>query len=263
MPKPGATGFSRGMDIAMTFTGKTAIVTGGARGIGRAICLELGRRGCDVAFNYAHSVEQAETLVDELTAIGRKAHAYLVDVTDYAAVENMIADVKKKAGGIDCLVNNAGIIRDKLLLAMRENEWDDVIATNLKGVFNFSKLAVASMIRARSGSILNITSVSGIAGMAGQTNYAASKAGIIGFTKALAREVAGRNITVNALALGMIETDMTNSLPEEHKAKVLEAIPLRRFGTTTEIGRIAAFLLSDDARYITGQVIQVDGGLAM
>lgn len=247
----------------MTFAGKTAVVTGGARGIGRAICLELGKQGCDIAFNYVHSSKQAERLSAELAALGRKASAYLVDVTDYAAVDEMVASVKKEFGRIDYLVNNAGIVRDKLLLAMSERDWDDVIETNLKGIFNFSKAVVALMIRARSGAILNITSISGIVGMPGQTNYAASKAGIIGFTKALSKEVASRNITVNALALGLIETDMTGSLPQEHKAKMLQAIPLRRFGTTEEIGRIAAFLLSDAAQYITGQVIQVDGGLAI
>lgn len=247
----------------MTLSGKTAIVTGGTRGIGRAICLELGRQGCDIAFNYAHSAEQAESLVADLTALGRIAHAYPVDVTKYADVESMVASVKEEFGRIDCLVNNAGIVRDKLLLLMKEGDWDEVIATNLKGIFNFSKLVVAGMVRARSGAILNITSISGIVGMPGQTNYAASKAGVIGFTKALAKEVASRNITVNALALGFVATNMTESLQEEYKAKILQAIPLGRFGTTEEVGRIAAFLLSDAARYITGQVIQVDGGLAI
>ena len=247
----------------MTFAGKTAIITGGARGIGRAVCLELGRQGCDIAFNYAHSADHAETLVAELKSLGRKARAFAVDVADYAGVESMVEGVKQEFGRIDCLVNNAGILRDKLLLKMKENEWDDVIATNLKGVFNFSKPVISLMLRARSGAILNITSVSGMVGMPGQTNYAASKAGVIGFTKALAKEVASRNITVNALALGLIATDMTASLPEKYQEKALEAIPLRRFGTAEEIGRIAAFLLSDAAQYITGQVIQVDGGLAM
>jgi len=248
---------------AVTFAGKTAIVTGGARGIGRAVCLELGRQGCDIAFNYAHSADQAETLVTELKNLGRRARAYAVDVADHGGVESMVAAVRQEFGRIDFLVNNAGIIRDTLLLAMKENEWDDVIATNLKGVFNFSKPVISLMLRARSGAILNITSVSGMVGMPGQTNYAASKAGIIGFTKALAKEVASRNITVNALALGLIATDMTASLPEKYRDKALEMIPLGRFGTSAEVGSIAAFLLSDAARYITGQVIQVDGGLAM
>jgi 3-oxoacyl-[acyl-carrier protein] reductase len=247
----------------VTFAGKTAIVTGGARGIGRAVCLELGRQGCDIAFNYAHSADQAESLVIELKQLGRKVRAFAVDVSDCGGVESMVADVRQEFGRIDCLVNNAGIIRDKLLLAMKENDWDDVIATNLKSVFNFSKPVISLMLRARSGAILNMTSISGMVGMPGQTNYAASKAGIIGFTKALAKEVASRNITVNALALGLIATDMTASLPESYREKALEMIPLGRFGTAVEVGRIAAFLLSDAAQYITGQVIQVDGGLAM
>ena len=247
----------------MNFLGKTAIVSGGARGIGRAICLELGRQGCDIAFNYARSGVQAEELVAELEVLGRKARAFHVDVTDHDGVAGMVTNVKKEFGRIDCLVNNAGIIRDKLLLGMSEKDWDDVIATNLKGIFNFSKTVVGAMIRARSGAILNITSISALGGRPGQTNYAASKAGVIGFTKALAKEVASRNITVNALALGLISTEMTDSLPQEYKTKMLQAIPVGRFGSPEEVGRIAVFLLSDAARYITGQVIQVDGGLAI
>jgi 3-oxoacyl-[acyl-carrier protein] reductase len=247
----------------MTFAGKTAIVTGGARGIGRAICLELARQGCDIAFNYAHSKEHADSLLAELNALGRKARAWPVDVADFGAVEAMVAEVKKEFGRIDILVNNAGIVRDKLLLAMSEKDWDEVLDTNLKGIFNFSKLVIGAMIRARAGAILNITSISGVVGMAGQANYAASKAGVIGFTKALAKEVASRNITVNALALGFIATNMTESMPAEYKEKMIQAIPLHRFGTTEEISRIAAFLLSEAAQYITGQVIQVDGGLAI
>jgi 3-oxoacyl-[acyl-carrier protein] reductase len=189
--------------------------------------------------------------------------AIQADVADYKAVEAMVRQVKEDFGRIDYLVNNAGIIRDKLILRMAESDWDEVLNTNLKGAFNFSKAVSALMVKARFGSILNVTSISGVVGMAGQANYSASKAGMIGLTKALAKELASRNITVNALALGLIGTDMTQSLSEEYKSTMLEAIPLKRFGTPEEVGKIAAFLLSEDARYITGHVIQVDGGLAI
>jgi len=171
--------------------------------------------------------------------------------------------VREEFGGIDYLVNNAGIVRDGLILRMTEQDWDEVIAANLKGAFNISKAAIGAMMKARFGSIVNITSVSGLVGMAGQANYSASKAGLIGLTKALAKEMASRNITVNAVALGFIDTDMIRSLREEYRARILASIPLGRLGAAEEIARVVSFLLSDDARYITGQVIQVDGGLAM
>lgn len=247
----------------MSFIGRTAIVTGAARGIGRGIGLELGRRGCNVAFNYLHSEAAAESLVAELRHLGRKALVYKVDVTDFGAVDSMVKQVREEFGRIDFLVNNAGITRDKLIVRMTERDWDDVIETNLKGAFNFSRAAVNHMMRARFGAILNVTSVSGLIGLPGQTNYAASKAGMIGLTKALAKEVASRNITVNALALGLVETDMTSSLSEEYREKLQASIPLGRYGNVEEVARIATFLLSEDTRYVTGQVIQVDGGLAM
>lgn len=247
----------------MGFQDKTAVVTGGARGIGRAICLELARRGCNIAFNYVRSSEQAQALAFELSAMGRAVYYCQANVAESLAVETMVKGVKERFGRIDYLVNNAGIIRDKLIVRMTEDEWDEVIETNLKGAFHFSKAVAGIMMRARSGSILNVTSISGIVGVSGQTNYAASKAGMIGLTKALARELSSRNVTVNAIALGFVNSDMTKNLSVEHKTEMLKAIPLGRFGTPEEIGRVAAFLLSEDACYITGQVIQVDGGLAM
>jgi 3-oxoacyl-[acyl-carrier protein] reductase len=246
----------------MSFQGRTAIVTGAARGIGRSIGMELARRGCNIAFNYRNSAAEAEQLKGELSAMGVGVYSLQASVEDFSAAEAMVQQVKKHFGTVDYLVNNAGITKDKLILRMSEEEWDEVIDINLKGSFNFSKAVAPLMLRARSGSILNIASISGIIGLPGQTNYSAAKAGVIGFTKALAKELASRNITVNALALGFIDTDMTRSLAEEYRSTIVKGIPLGRFGTTEETAKIAAFLLSDDARYITGQVIQVDGGLA-
>ncbi len=239
-------------------------MTGGTRGIGKAIVLELARRGCNVAFNYSKSAEEAETLKAEVEKLGVKAIAAQCDVANTEAAADFAKNVAAEFGTIDYLVNNAGITRDQLMLRMKEEDWDSVIDTNLKGAWNFSKAVLRPMMKNENGaSILNITSISGVVGMLGQTNYSASKAGMIGLTKAMAKEVASRKITVNALALGLIETDMAAEMNEEYREKILANIPLGRLGNVDEVAQIVCFLLSPSAAYITGEVLQADGGVAI
>ena len=246
------------------FEGKSVIVTGATRGIGRSIALKMAELGCNVAFNYASSAAAAEELTKEIEGAGVKAYADACDVADTDAAAAFVKAVKGEFGGLNFLVNNAGITRDNLILRMKEADWDVVIDTNLKGAWNFAKASLRPMMRNKDGgSILNISSISGVVGMLGQSNYSASKAGMIGLTKSLAKEIASRKITVNALALGLVETDMAVEMNEEYREKILSQIPLGRLGNTKEVADIAAFLLSGSASYITGQVIQADGGLAM
>lgn len=250
--------------INKQFEGRSAIVTGGTRGIGKAIALELARRGCNVAFNYARSAEEAEKLKAEIEGLGVRAFAAQCDVANTEASAEFVKAATAEFGTIDFLVNNAGITRDQLILRMKEDDWDSVIDTNLKGAWNFSKAVLRPMMKNENGgSIVNVTSVSGVVGMLGQTNYSASKAGMIGLTKALAKEVASRKITVNALALGLVETEMASEMNAEYREKILSQIPLGRLGSVQETAEIVCFLLSPAAAYITGEVINVNGGLAM
>jgi 3-oxoacyl-[acyl-carrier protein] reductase len=243
--------------------GKIALVTGASRGIGRAIALELAHRGAKVVVNYQSHADEAEAVVAHIESAGGAAALRQADVGETTQADALVKFAIETFGDLHILVNNAGITRDGLILTMSEADWDDVLRTNLKSTFNCSKPAIRHMLRKRYGRVINITSVSGLIGNPGQTNYSASKAGQIGFTKSLAREVASRNITVNAIAAGYIETEIWSTVPESAREAMLAMIPLGRRGTPEDIARAAAFLASDDAAYITGHVLSVDGGMAM
>jgi 3-oxoacyl-[acyl-carrier protein] reductase len=243
--------------------GRGALVTGGSRGIGRAVVLRLAGQGADVAFSYRGNEKAATSCVAEIEAMGRKALAVQADVTDPAAADALVGQALDALGKVDIVVNNAGITRDDLIMRMGVDTWREVLETNLFGAFYVTKAVMRPMLRAKYGRIINMTSVAGIAGNAGQANYSSAKAGLIGLTKATAREVASRGITANAVAPGFVLTELTESLPENIKAAILAATPLGRFATPEEIASAVAFLASDDAAYITGHVLTVDGGLVM
>jgi 3-oxoacyl-[acyl-carrier protein] reductase len=247
----------------MYLNGRAAVVTGASRGIGRAVALALAGAGADVLVNYAGREADALDVAEAIKAMGRKAVALRADVADPAQAAVLVEEAIKNFGRLDILVNNAGITRDNLIPRLKEEDWDAVLSVNLKGAFNCSKAALRPMLKARWGRIINVTSVVGITGNAGQANYCASKAGLIGLTKAAAREFGSRSITVNAVAPGYVLSEMTESLPDEAKNKMLDGIPLGRPGTPEDIAALVVFLAGESASYITGQVIAVDGGMAM
>jgi len=247
----------------MQLKGKTAVVTGGSRGIGRAIALELASCGANVVVNYTRNSKAADEVVAEIEAMGSSGMAVKADVSIASEVENLVNEVLKTFGSIDILVNNAGITRDNLIIRMTEKEFDEVINTNLKGTFICTKAVSRVMIKQKSGKIINVSSVVGIVGNAGQSNYAAAKAGLIGFTKSMAKELAKRGINVNAVAPGFIQTDMTSVLPDNVKEEFLKSIPLMRIGKPEDIAKTVLFLASEYSDYITGQVINIDGGMVM
>lgn len=249
--------------MSLSLEGKTALVTGGSRGIGRSIALMLAEFGADVAITYASSVDAANDVKKEIEEKGRKAKALQADAVSFEKAENVIEEITTDWDKLDILVNNAGITRDNLILRMTEEQWDQVIDTNLKSIFNYSKAVAKPMMRNRGGSIINISSVVGISGNAGQSNYAASKAGIIGFTKSYAKELASRNIRANVVAPGYITTEMTENLDEKVLDSIKEETPLNRPGDAEEVASTVAFLASDLSSYITGETIRVDGGMAM
>jgi len=247
----------------MKLEGKVALVTGASRGIGREIALELAREGANVAINYAGSEAKALEVAAEIRTMGREAITIQADVSSSESVDSMVKQTIEAFGKLDILVNNAGITKDNLLMRMKEADWDDVININLKGVFLCTKAVTRQMMKQRSGRIINISSIVGVSGNAGQANYVAAKSGVIGLTKTTAKELATRGITVNAVAPGFITTDMTDKLNDETKNEMLKQIPLARLGEPTDIAKTVLFLASDDSRYMTGQTLHVDGGMVM
>ncbi|QDX95038.1 3-oxoacyl-[acyl-carrier-protein] reductase [Brevibacillus laterosporus] len=243
--------------------GKVALITGASRGIGRAIALKYAEAGANIIVNYSGNEAKAQETVADIEKLGREAIMIRANVGNTEEAENMVKEALERFGKIDILVNNAGITRDNLLMRMKESEWDDVINVNLKGVFNMTKALTRPMMKQRSGSMINITSVVGVLGNAGQANYVAAKAGVIGLTKTTARELASRNIKVNAIAPGFVDTDMTDVLPEDVKGGILAQIPFNRLGSADEIANVALFLASDASSYMTGQTLHVDGGMYM
>src|SRR5574338_1262493 len=251
------------MPATLSLENRVALVTGGSRGIGRAVALELAARGAAVVVNYHRSAESADQVVKQIESAGGKAAAFQADVSDFRQADALVKSAVETFGDLSILVNNAGITKDTLIMMMSEGDWDAVIDTNLKSTFNCSKAAVRHMLRKRYGRIINIASVAGQMGNPGQTNYSASKGGQIAFTKSLAREVAARNITVNAVAPGFVDTEILNAMPSETLQTALKLVPLARLAQPEEIGYAVAFLASDQAAFITGQVLGVDGGMAM
>lgn len=243
--------------------GKNAVVTGASRGIGKSIVLKLAKLGYNIVFNYRSNDEKAKELLEEVKTLGVKCEAIKGDVSTMDDAKELILLCKETFGSVDVLVNNAGITKDNLIMRMKEEDFDSVISINLKGTFNATKQAIPIMMKQRYGKVINISSVVGIAGNAGQSNYSASKAGVIGFTKSIAREVGSRGITVNAIAPGFIETDMTKVLNEKIKENVINQIPLKKFGSSEDVANVVGFLASEEADYITGQTINVDGGMVM
>lgn len=243
--------------------GKVALITGGSRGIGKGIVQKFAEQGCNIAFTFLSSVEKARQFEEELAQMGIKAKGYQSNAADFKAAEKLVDDVVAEFGTIDILVNNAGITRDNLLMRMTEEQWDEVVDTNLKSIFNLTKFAIKPMMRAKKGSIINLSSIVGIQGNAGQSNYSASKAGILGFSKSVAKELGSRNIRCNVIAPGFIETEMTGELDAKVKEEWQKVIPLKKPGTTEDVANLTLFLASDWSNYITGQSINVDGGLLM